>query len=185
MSGMPLRRRGLSLVEALSVVTILGVLAALLYPVFKNVRMRALDAQCIEKLRQYGAALAIYRHEYGGDGVYGHPYAMGLPPTVGGLGLPFDTYYCPLGNHVRNTFIPHPELHRDDDLPAWIREVRLHREDTIIQADLNHNDWGRRIASPYMDQKGIGLYLGGYVRVLVKTGDPARPEFWYEEGERE
>ncbi|RMG24512.1 MAG: prepilin-type N-terminal cleavage/methylation domain-containing protein [Armatimonadetes bacterium] len=44
-----MRRRGLTLIELLSVLTIVAVLAALLYPVFKSVRMRALDAgtECV------------------------------------------------------------------------------------------------------------------------------------------
>ncbi|GIV02682.1 MAG: hypothetical protein KatS3mg015_1512 [Fimbriimonadales bacterium] len=171
-------RRGLTLIELLSVLTIVAVLAALLYPVFKSVRMRALDAECASKLRQYGQALAIYRHEYGGDGVYGHPYAMGLPPSPFLPGLPRSLYYCPLGQHGRTSFIPVASM--GDPVDEWMALVQRWRDDTLVQADLNHNRSGAAIRSPYMVQRGIGLYLGGHVRIVEKAGDPARPEFWYE-----
>lgn len=141
--------------------------------------MRALDAQCASKLRQYGQALAIYRHEYGGDGVYGHPYAMGLPPDGGRLDLPREVYYCPLGEHAHNTFVPWPDSDTTRRyLDAWVLYVRQWKEEAIVRGDLNHNAGGVPSGSPYREKKGIGLYLGGNVRVLVKIGDPSRYEFW-------
>lgn len=170
---------GVTLVEVLAVITILAVLVALLYPVFRSVRLRMLDAQCAEKLRSFGQALAIYRAEHDGDGVYGHPAAMGLPPDGGVLKLPREVYYCPLGANAHNTFVPDPAIDDKEYFEWWKKYAQWWRDDAIVRADLNHNQWGRRVSSPYMEQKGIGLYLGGHVRIVVKQGDPADVSFWH------
>lgn len=53
-------RRAFTLVELLTVVGIIAVLAALLFPVFANAKRSALRSQCLSNLRQCGQALAMY-----------------------------------------------------------------------------------------------------------------------------
>ena len=66
--------RGFTLVELLVAIGIIAVLAALLFPVFKNVRDRAKVTQCSNNLQQLGVAFQQYLQDnaqrYPGGGQY-------------------------------------------------------------------------------------------------------------------
>ena len=54
-----------TLIELLTVIAIIGILAAILIPVVGAVRDSARNAQCISNLRQLGVASALFENEYG------------------------------------------------------------------------------------------------------------------------
>jgi len=58
-------RAAFTLIELLVVVTIIGVLAALLFPVFGNIRAAAQASKCTNNLRQIATALMTYESENG------------------------------------------------------------------------------------------------------------------------
>jgi len=68
------RRAAFTLVEMLIVISIIGLLAALLFPVFARVRESARATSCSSNLRQLGLAFAQYTQDYGnrypGTGAY-------------------------------------------------------------------------------------------------------------------
>jgi prepilin-type N-terminal cleavage/methylation domain-containing protein/prepilin-type processing-associated H-X9-DG protein len=64
--------RAFTLVELLTVVAVIGVLAGLLVPVVGAVRNKARSAECLSNLRQVGAASQLYTHEH-----------KGLLPSIG------------------------------------------------------------------------------------------------------
>jgi prepilin-type N-terminal cleavage/methylation domain-containing protein len=66
------RRAGFTLVELLTVIAILAVLAALLFPVFSAARGKAREIVCISNLRQIGLAIRMYSQDY--DELY--PWAV-------------------------------------------------------------------------------------------------------------
>ncbi len=84
------RNGGLTLLESLIVVAIIGMLAVMLYPVFGNLKMRMKVVGTIQRLHQFNTALQIYRQEWNGADVfdsYKSFYALGLPSTQSDLAL--------------------------------------------------------------------------------------------------
>ena len=73
-------RKGLTLMELLTVISILATLAALLYPVYLKVRSRMHEISCANQLRQIGLAIHMYCQDFGD----GSPYAM--------RNMPIDLY---------------------------------------------------------------------------------------------
>lgn len=59
-------RRGFTLIELLVVITIIGLLAALLFPVFAKVREQARQTICVSNLRQIGLAIQMYQADNSG-----------------------------------------------------------------------------------------------------------------------
>ena len=58
------RKFGFTLIELLVVIGILGLLAAILFPVFAQARAKARQTTCVSNLRQIGAATLIYAADY-------------------------------------------------------------------------------------------------------------------------
>ncbi len=65
-------RRGFTLVELLTVIAVVALLAALLLPAFAAARAKAREAACSSNLRQVGIAIHMYAQDY--DGLY--PWAI-------------------------------------------------------------------------------------------------------------
>ena len=73
------RRAAFTLIELLVVLTIISILAAILYPAFISARERARQTACLSHLRQLGMALSQYAADHDDRLIPGTPQ----PPTVG------------------------------------------------------------------------------------------------------
>ncbi|MGC9318091.1 MAG: type II secretion system protein [Armatimonadota bacterium] len=60
------RRRGFTLIELLTVIGIIAVLVAILFPVFASARARARQARCLSNMQQIGQAIEGYVQDNGG-----------------------------------------------------------------------------------------------------------------------
>jgi prepilin-type N-terminal cleavage/methylation domain-containing protein/prepilin-type processing-associated H-X9-DG protein len=77
------RSRGFTLIELLVVISIIALLAAILFPVFGKARENARKATCMSNLKQIGAALWMYAQDEG-DGIIFPPASN--PSAAAGQG---------------------------------------------------------------------------------------------------
>jgi len=59
-----MKRQGFTLIELLVVVTIISILAAILFPVFARARENARRASCMSNLKQFGLGIMMYVQDY-------------------------------------------------------------------------------------------------------------------------
>lgn len=108
----PPARKGFTLIELLVVITIIGLLAALLFPVFAKARERARQTVCESNLHQIGLAIQMYQADCNGllpanfgdatsisADVRASENAQGLGDQGGDDLFPYehspDIYHCP------------------------------------------------------------------------------------------
>lgn len=181
------RNLGLSFVDALAALTIVAVLAALLWPIVRSAKERFQDAQCMTKLRQYGVALSQYRYDNGGYGNYGDPYAMaltGADKLLDGGYLDAELLRCPYHARGQYDYVGFLDQRGEAYREALSAYFAYWKDDGIVRADFNHNPYpANDLGSPYLSRKAIGLFLGGHVRLVRKMGNPADWSFWHDQHE--
>ena len=109
----PNTRRAFTLIELLVVLTILGLLAALLFPVFARAREKARQTACASNLHQLGLAVQMYQQDWNGSLPANGP-GLCAGPCGGAERMdflhPYDadhaTYRCP----EDNTSIPENQI---------------------------------------------------------------------------
>lgn len=76
-----MRKRAFTLIELLVVISIIAVLAAILFPVFGRARENARRSSCLSNLKQMGVAIAMYREDF--DGI--NPRHRSCPDRAGDM----------------------------------------------------------------------------------------------------
>src|SRR2546423_3537064 len=106
------RAAAFTIVELLTVIAIISLLAALLFPVFATARGKAREITCISNLRQIGIAIKIYTQDY--DELY--PWAVDptdkYTPQIWSQYPEFQKQipFMPMMHEVLQPYIKSPEL---------------------------------------------------------------------------
>lgn len=87
---------GFTLVELLVVVAIIGILAALLFPLGKSMMEKGNSTKCISNLRQIGGAIQQYSAD--NDGFF--PYSAGPSYEGKNISHPFSGWQAPLAYYL-------------------------------------------------------------------------------------
>lgn len=92
-------RRGFTIIELLTVVTIIAILAGLILPVTQNIMTKAYDTQCVNNLRQIGIAANAAATD--NDNIYPiveiDPSGTMVQDTLGLPAKPIDQALAPYG----------------------------------------------------------------------------------------
>ncbi len=107
-------RRGFTLTEMLTVIAIMAILMALLFPVFSTTREKARQNACLTNLKQVGTALTAYAQDYDDVNVLSHDcllsWGYGSPVLYAHLLLPYTrssiVFAC--GSHPQVPTFPQP-----------------------------------------------------------------------------
>ncbi|MBM3474562.1 MAG: DUF1559 domain-containing protein [Armatimonadetes bacterium] len=111
--------RGFTLIEVMTVFSIIAILAAILFPVFARAREKARQARCLNNLQQIGLALSMYARDHAG---HFPPKSDDLTPVLGRY-LPMEeVLHCPsAGPWERNARTDQGDVGEEsiDTVPAY------------------------------------------------------------------
>ena len=136
-------RRGFTYIELTTVMAIIALLAAILYPVFSRATEKGRTADCQSHLRQIGMALQVYAHDWNGHFPPGRDDLSPLIPYLREPGL----LLCPTADKM-GAKPPHYWYrpgHSFDDLP-----------DIPLAGDMR----------PWHNEGGNALFVDGHVKWL-------------------
>ncbi|MGE0001600.1 MAG: type II secretion system protein [Fimbriimonadaceae bacterium] len=188
------RRRAFTLTEVIVATVIVGLLSALLFPVFAKVKDRANEAHCVSNFRQIHLALSAYRTAWDGIDSPAPGEQMGFPPTI------FHAVLTDL--EVRKAYTSgilkcrgkgytsaHPPAYGEgwgqikgtplwsqEDEDDWIRHVTVMGQGAIVYIDPSHQLYP---PSRLSIQRALGLDLAGSAKWRQKRG-PYHKRTWWE-----
>lgn len=183
-------RAGITFTETLVAISILIALGAIATPVYLSTRAESSKAHCMSNLHQIGLAVHLYRTEYGGDGNYGNPDAMGLPRMFpGGFKelvksttaevwkcneqLPFPGGRLPQTSYIRI----YPDDPEKEPWNQFAQQARAYGDAIVLFVDANHNS-AHVVHGPLYPKLGLGLRLDGAVRKRKRAGAIFAQEWW-------
>jgi len=193
------RRRGLTLIEILVVISITAVLAALLLPALRNTRKAATGTLCVANLRQIYQISANWAVDNDGYVPQGQWYVDNLPSQYNNLtryGLTKKLTLCPAAGLQSPTYGINSRLVTGGssqwgpgDVYYWSHgkyKLALLSPRTILFAETGKQPWsgqaGAYIAAPDYAaaphfNKGNALFADGHVETLG-TNDLKTVSFW-------
>lgn len=132
-------KRGFTLIELLVVITIIAILAAILFPVFARAKAAAKQSVCVSNLKQIGTAMSLYMTDH--DDIFPYaidasdkydpsiwagqpafqaqiPYMLEMPDALMPYTKSKEVFHCPsdtgtriLDNHFPDPFVSSPSLY--------------------------------------------------------------------------
>ncbi|MGE0001598.1 MAG: type II secretion system protein [Fimbriimonadaceae bacterium] len=186
------RRHAFTLTEVVVATVIVGLLSALLFPVFAKVKDRANEAHCVSNFRQIHLALSAYRTAWDGIDSAAPSAQMGLPeffsdtlvdrndPRSGKLEITFCRGQkrgdAPAG-YGQNWAPPrYSSLWSLENEQDWIRHVQKMGSTSVVFHDASH-PLGNTPSDLAM-QRVLGLRLDGSVSWRIHRGRYSFRQWW-------
>ena len=163
------RHDAFTLLELLSSIAVIGILAAILLPVFQSSRKRALLATDLNHLRQLGQAAAIYETENGR-----HPY--GIAPLINASASSLPIVRSPLDPFSQGRLIAIRQKDRQFGLPDYSNKV-IRAAPSYIGLAETHSE-----PNPALFQRITDLPGGGWLVNLYENKE--RPALIITRGNR-
>ena len=176
-------RLAFTLVEALTCLAIMLVVAAVMVPVMVRSRIEARAAECISNLHQIQLSVALYRQDDNGS-PSGNSYEMGFPPAdVWGAMVKKLSLRC-RGTLADSVLVPHGYIYMIMEPTTstgklWEAYAEKYGENAMLVSDWNHNSLYevRQIYSPKL---GLGVTIGGTVLRKRYAGAPFLEQWWHQ-----
>lgn len=125
-------RRGFTLIELLVVISIIAVLAAIIFPVFASARESARRDACVSNLQQLGIAISMYKEEY--DSTW--PAAPAL--------------YAPAFNQLNGVLLPGPLLPLTFTLAPYAKNNNIWRCPVSKRYEVGYDQMYKLSTNPYV-----------------------------------
>lgn len=179
---------GFTLVELLSVLAIISIVSAILFPVFTNAKREAKVTSAGQRLRQIHLQLILYRADQDASSDTGYPWEMGLPWgysfTTNAKGdlepiqpnrfdkdpVEYEIFQkveknwetrSPCGSHKELT----PWCFGWDYLARhwfrWKPDSEKYQDRQIVFADYNCNPMGTQFFNQFVSKRALGISIAG------------------------
>ena len=179
------RRSGITLTEVIVVVAIVAGLAALSTPAYVSAIRAGQEASSSARLRQFHQALTLYRQDNEAGATYGPPAAMGLPLADSvfrdKLGFDVNFWQSPCGDLGDPPLLMNYTYMPGNGGPHWDEPVVRYQDDMVLMFDENCNPKGTKRNYLYQIRKGLGVMVGGQLKVRRKTGAMDAGSWWADE----
>jgi prepilin-type N-terminal cleavage/methylation domain-containing protein len=177
------RRPGFTFIELLCVITVIAILAAILFPVFAQAREKARSMSCASNLHQIAMALHLYAQDHNGRFPVEDNQFMPVMPYVKN----YAVFRCPSDPTSFKTNLNKPEAIglEATGMPSFLKKPPLETS-YDYRGGLRNDDWGDiPIASDQLshpvDGKALSsmLHRGGANRVtLAGSVKWLRSQYW-------
>jgi prepilin-type N-terminal cleavage/methylation domain-containing protein len=200
MEAMEPVKKGFTLIEMLTCLAIVAVVAAITFPAFSAAKRSAQITSEISNLRQLYVATALYRTTYDGDGIYGDPSSMGLPCCTGGPEDPFTLFekshknlvLSPCGTNP-SWFPPTPWqtrplmdlIYRPCDASTYAKYAAKYRSNSLLYYDINCDFPGVPYDNPHFVHRGLAVLVEGQLINKTQKGRFMDNDGWWSQPEGE
>jgi prepilin-type N-terminal cleavage/methylation domain-containing protein len=178
--------RAFSLIELLTVISIIAIVAAISYPVFTKVKLASLESMSKHQMKQIHIATLLYQSVNDGDGNFGDTRVMGLPDVAWPVIKEFDTLRPPLAPHpvtydvgqVYVTLWASPDV--DKLGTSWEKYAREFGDNSVMVIDPFNNDRSLPLlGGNYIIRKIFSVRWHGGLVITKTTGFWADRSFWW------
>lgn len=180
------RSKAFTVIELLTCISIIIIVAAILQPVFVRAREAAKIAKSESNLKQIATEVVLYQTEYDGVGKYCDAFCMGLPPSppYGKLKslftlLPPNSPHpmTPIAGKLYYGLYNDPNV--DGQSLTWKSYAETFQDRSIIYCDPFNNPKNLPLDNgSFIIRRLIGVSLGGSIVKFQDTGEWMERQWW-------
>jgi prepilin-type N-terminal cleavage/methylation domain-containing protein len=184
-------KRGFTLLETLTCISIVVIVSALAFPMFSSVKRYSKRTAAASHLKQLHVAVALYRTEEGKDGVYGEPSQMGLPTDEGPYPSPYVVFMSRYRAFKRSpcgfnrNWVPDASeeplqtiYYRPSEFSTFGKYAAKYQGNSLLFCDYNCDEPETPFENKYLRHYGVGVLVEGQLVTPYKPG-LMRDDAWW------